>query len=303
MDATPGPCDNVGVPPSLRVLLAAALFATGGALIKACEFPSLQRAGTRAAIAAVTIFLLLPSARRWPNARILRLAPAYFGATCLFVVANSLTTAANAIFLQAAAPLWLVLFAPWLLHEPLTRRDVLVLLGVGIGMALFFVAPAEAVATAPDPRLGDWVAIASGVSWALLLLGLRWLAKGGRDEGPAAIAWGNALTFPVAFALMPLVGQTPVTGGAQDWVVITVLGTLQVGLAYVLLIRGIGEVPAVRASLLLMIEPALNPVIAWAVHGERPHALAIAGGVIIVGVVFASTVTVRRQRNVASTPQ
>lgn len=300
MDGACSPCDNVRVPPSLRLLLAAALFATGGALIKACEFPSLQRAGTRAAIAAVTIFLLLPAARRWPNARILRLAPAYFGATCLFVVANSLTTAANAIFLQSAAPLWLVLFAPWLLKEPLTKKDLLVLLGVGIGMALFFVAPATVAATAPDPRLGDQIAIASGVSWALLLLGLRWLARAGRDEAPAAIAWGNVLTFPAAFALMPLVGQTPVVGSTQDWVVIIVLGTLQVGLAYVMLVRGIGGVPAVRASLLLMIEPALNPVIAWAAHGETPHPLAITGGVIIVGVVAASSVVGRRQDDAAT---
>lgn len=281
--------------PSLRVLLAGALFASGGALLKACDFPSLQRAGIRAAIAALTIFLLLPAARRWPNARILRLAPAYFGATCLFVVANSLTTAANAIFLQSAAPLWLVLLGPWLLHEKPTRRDLATLFFVAIGMALFFVAPATVAATAPDPRLGDQIAIVSGISWAFLLVGMRWLARTGADETPAAIAWGNALMFPFAFALMPVVGQTPITGSTQDWVVIVVLGTLQVGLAYVLLIRGIEGVPAVRASLLLMIEPALNPTIAYFVHGERPHALAILGGVVIVGTVTVSSVLAHRQ--------
>ncbi len=295
MDADDRGCDNVRVPPPLRVLLAAALFATGGALLKACDFPSLQRAGTRAAIAAITIFLLLPAARRLPNARILRLVPPYFGSTCLFVVANSLTTAANAIFLQSAAPLWLVLLGPWLLKETPTRRDLWTLLFVGIGMTLFFVAPANTAATAPDPRLGDLVAIASGASWAMLLLGLRWLARTGHDEAPAAIAWGNALTCPIAFALMPVFDQTPIGGSAQDWVVIAVLGTLQVGLAYALLVRGLAGVPAVRASLLLMIEPALNPTIAFFVHGERPHALAIAGGVLIVGAVAANSVFARNR--------
>lgn len=295
MDAGAAAWQKARVSPSLRVLLAAALFASGGALLKMCEFPSLQRAGTRAAIAAATIFLLLPAARRLPNARILRLAPAYFGATCLFVVANSLTTAANAIFLQSAAPLWLVLFAPWLLHEPITRRDLCVLAGVGVGMALFFVAPTEAVATAPDPRLGDWIAIASGVSWALLLLGMRWLSRTGGDEAPAAIAWGNLLTCPLALALMPVVGQAPIAGSVQDWIVIVALGTLQVGLAYVMLIRGIAGVPAVRASLLLMIEPALNPAIAFLVHGETPHPLAIAGGGVILATVTANSVLARDQ--------
>jgi drug/metabolite transporter, DME family len=284
------------VPPAFRLLLTAALFASGGALLKACDFPALQRAGLRAALAAVTIFALLPEARRWPNARMLRVAPAYFGATCLFVVANALTTAANAIFLQSAAPLWLVLLAPWLLHERPTRRDVATLVGVGTGMTLFFVAPVRAVATAPDPRLGDWIAVASGVSYALLLVGMRWLARSGTGEQSAAIAWGNVITCPLAFALMPVFGQQPIAGSAQDWVVISVLGVLQVGLAYAILVRAIPHVPALRASLVMMVEPVLNSVVAWLVHGEVPHWLAALGGALIVGTVLLTTLRRRGPR-------
>ncbi len=271
-------------------MLTAALFASGGALLKACEFPSLQRAGLRAAIAAATIFVLLPEARRWPTARMLRLAPAYFGATCLFVVANTLTTAANAIFLQSTAPLWLVLLAPWLLRERASRGDLVTLVGVGVGMTLFFVAPARAVATAPEPRLGDWIAVASGVSYALLLLGMRWLARSGSGEQSAAVAWGNVVTCPLAFALMPLFGQQPIVGSTQDWIVIAVLGVLQVGLAYTILVRAIPHVPALRASLVMMVEPVLNSVVAWLVHGEVPHPLAALGGAAIVGTVLLTTV-------------
>ncbi|HEX6810128.1 MAG TPA: DMT family transporter [Planctomycetota bacterium] len=274
------------MPAALSILLAGALFATGGALIKSCDYPSLQRAGMRAAIAAMALFVLLPEARRWPTARILRLVPAYFGATCLFVVANTLTTAANAIFLQSAAPLWLILLGPWLLRERPSRADLVALACIAVGMSLFLLSPTEAVATAPDPQLGDWIAIASGVSYALLLLGMRWLGRAGQGEACAAIAWGNALTFPIAFALMPAVGQTPVVGDAQDWVVILVLGVFQVGVAYTLLVRAIERVPAMRASLLLMIEPALNPLITWLAHGETPRPTAIAGGALIVGAVL-----------------
>jgi DME family drug/metabolite transporter len=285
------------MPPVLRLLLTAALFASGGALLKACEFPALQRAGLRAALAALTIFALLPEARRWPSWRILRLAPAYFGATCLFVVANALTTAANAIFLQSTAPLWLVLLGPWLLHERPTRTDLITLVGVGLGMTLFFVAPARAVATAPDPRLGDWVAVASGISYALLLAGMRWLARSGTGEQCAAIAWGNVVTCPLAFALMPLFAQQPTLGSTQDWVVITVLGVFQVGLAYTILVRAIPHVPALRASLVMMVEPVLNSVVAWLVHGEVPHWLAAAGGVLIVGTVLVAALGRRGGRS------
>ncbi|MBL8755864.1 MAG: DMT family transporter [Planctomycetes bacterium] len=285
------------MPPVFRLMLTAALFASGGALLKACDFPSLQRAGVRAAIAAAAIFVLLPEARRWPNARILRLVPAYFGATVLFVVANSLTTAANAIFLQSAAPLWIVLLGPLLLHEKPSRLDVLTLLGVGAGMGLFFVAPTEVQATAPNPRLGDWIAIASGLSYALLLLGMRWLSRAGQGEQSAAVAWGNALTFPIALALMPAFGQTPIVGSGGDWAVILVLGTFQVGLAYAILVRAIAFVPAMRASLVMMIEPVLNSVVAWLVHGERPHWLAGLGGVLILGTVATTAVLARRARD------
>lgn len=286
MDAAGQACDNPPpVPSALRVLLAGALFATGGTLIKLQTLPSLQRAGSRALVAALVIFALWPAARRLPNRRILLLVPAYFGATCLFVVANTLTTASNAIFLQSTAPLWVVLLAPLLLRERPTRVDLLVLAGVGLGMAGFFAAPADAAPTAPEPRLGDWLAVASGVSYALLLLGLRWLSRASTGEEGAAVAWGNLLTFPLALALMPLVGQRPVLGVAADWVVVGLLGVFQVGLAYVLLARGLAGVPAARASLLLMIEPALSTLLAWVVHGETPKPLAAAGGAVILATV------------------
>jgi len=281
------------VPPGLQLLLTGVLFASGGAMLKLCEFPSLQRAGLRAAIAAIALFSLLPEARRRPTWRMLRIAPAYFGATVLFVIANAKTTAANAIFLQSTAPLWLVLLGPLLLRERATARDLLVLAGIAGGMVLFFVAPAEVIQTAPDPRLGDWFAIASGLSYALLLLGLRWLARSG-GEAAAAIAWGNLLTCPIALLLMPVFGQDPIAGSARDWLVIGYLGVFQVGLAYTLMTRAIAHVTAVRAALLAMIEPPLNALLAWLVHGEVPHWLAAAGGMLIMGTVVAAALLAAR---------
>jgi drug/metabolite transporter (DMT)-like permease len=286
------------VRPETRVLLAGCLFASGGALLKCCDFPALQRAGLRAAVAALAVFALLPEARRWPNARILRLLPAYFGATCLFVVANALTTAANAIFLQSTAPLWLALLSPLLLREPPSRRDLVTLVAIGVGMTLCCLAPTAAVATAPNPTLGNLMALGSGVSFAALLLGMRRLGQQAPGEACAAIAWGNAATFPTAFALLPVVGQTPIAGSAGDWLTILVLGVFQVGAAYALLVRAMPRVPAVRASLLLMVEPALNPLLAYAVHGETPHGLVVLGGALILGTTLLSSLlgTLPRRR-------
>ena len=60
-------------------------------------------------------------------------------------------------------------------------------------------------------------------------------------------------------------------------------GVLQIGVAYLCLTLGIRRVPAFTASLLLLVEPALNPVWAWLVHRERPGAWAVAGGLLIIG--------------------
>lgn len=273
------------MPPSLRVFCAGALFSLGGALIKLCSFPSLQSAGLRAVVAALALFALLPEARRWPSRRALLLLVPYFGATCLFVVANTLTTAANTIFLQSTYPFWVTLLAPLLLHERPKRSELVVLGCIGVGMTCFFVAPAVAIATAPEPRLGDLLAMVSGLSYGLLLLGFRWLGRDGGTDQCAAVAWGNVITAPVALALAPMCGQTLVLGDAVSWASIAVLGVFQVGLAYALLVRAIPKVPAVQASLLLMIEPALNPVLAFFAHGEVPHWLAIVGGVVILAAV------------------
>jgi drug/metabolite transporter (DMT)-like permease len=191
--------------------------------------------------------------------------------------------------------MWVLLLGPLLLQERASRRDLLVFACIAAGLVLFFAAPATAQRTAPDPRTGDLFAIASGISFALLLIGMRWLARHGPDETSAALAWSNAFALPLAFLLMPLAGQTPMAGTAHDWLVITVLGVFQVGLAYVVLARAIGLVPAARASLLLMIEPALNPVITFFVHGETPHALAVAGGATIVGGVAIGSVLAHRR--------
>ncbi|HZN02546.1 MAG TPA: DMT family transporter, partial [Candidatus Polarisedimenticolia bacterium] len=78
--------------------------------------------------------------------------------------------------------------------------------------------------------------------------------------------------------------------GAPDLAALLYLGAIQIGLAYALLTTGLARVRAVDASLLLFLEPVLNPVWAFLVHGERPPGAAIAGGLLILGATFVKTV-------------
>src|SRR5439155_11723572 len=213
----------------LRVLAAALTFSIGGAGIKACELTSWQVASFRSGIAAVTLLILLPEARRGWNARAALVGIAYAATVTLFVLANKLTTSANTIFLQSTAPLYILLLSPWLLREAIRGRDVAVMAVVGIGMALLFVGTERRYATAPDPFHGNILATLSGLSWALTLMGLRWM---GRREGAGsavpAVVIGNLIAFFVGlpFAL-PVIGARPL-----DWAIVGGLGTIQIGIAY-----------------------------------------------------------------------
>lgn len=270
----------------LALLAAAAIFSTGGAAFKAVTLTAWQVAGARSAVAAVVLLLAIPEARGKWTWRMVPVAAAYAATLITFVLANRLTTSANAIFLQSAAPLYVLLMGPLLLHEPVRRSYLFYMGAVAGGMALFFLSSEPAVATAPDPARGNFIAVLSGIAYACMLVGLRWLTRGRKDNpGLATAVMGNLIA---ALAVMPM--ALPL-GPARtaDAAVILYLGVVQIGLAYVLLTRAMRHVPAVEATTLLMIEPVLNPIWAWLIHGEAPGLGPLAGGALILSATLAHT--------------
>ena len=274
----------------IQLVLAALLFSTGGAAIKACALSGWQVASFRSGMAAMVILLFVPAARRGWSRRTVLVGLAYATTVILFALANKLTTAANSIFLQSAAPLYILLLGPWLLREPIQRRDIPIMGLATVGLTMFFVGTQSPQATAPDPLRGNILAALAGVSWALTIVGLRWLARGENPKSEirnpqspkstvAAVVMGNLIACGVALPwALPVASSTP-----TDWAIITLLGVFQIGLAYVLLTKGIGRITALEASLLLLIEPVLNPIWALLVHGEEPGAWALVGGLLILG--------------------
>jgi drug/metabolite transporter (DMT)-like permease len=236
---------------------------------------------------------------------VLLVSAAFAMTLTLFVTANKLTTAANAIFLQSTAPLWVLLAGPLLLGERTTRADVVFMGVVALGMALFFVGADAPQATAPDPLRGNVLAALSGIAWAGTVLGLRWVGRApappslevtadtAAGEVPAA-AGDLALTKVVAGNVLACVVCLPLalpveSASAASWLVVLYLGVVQIGVAYLALASAMPHVPALEASTLLLVEPGLNPVWAYLVHGERPAPLAWAGGALIVLSALAKT--------------
>lgn len=268
--------------PRLQIMLAALLMSTSGAAIKTCvSFSSWQVASFRAGIAATVLLLVVPGVLRNVNIRTVAVGGAYAGASVLFVLATKLTTSANAIFLQSTSPITIVLLSTWLLKEPLRRRDALFMGALAVGLSLFFLGSYQPTSSAPDPVRGNLFALVSGLFWAVTVVGLRWLAHAGKSTGntaSAAVTFGcviaSAITLPMALPVQQ--------SHASDWLTIIYLGTFGVALVFLLLSRAMKEVTAIETGLILLLEPALNPLWAWMLQGENPGIPALAGGVIIL---------------------
>ena len=274
------------------ILASAVLFSTGGAAIKTGAFSAAQVSAVRSGIAATVLAVYLLSVRggRLTIDRHLLAAGALYATTLtLFVAANKLTTAANAIFIQAAAPLYILVLAPSLLGERWTWRDLAHVGALAVGLVLCFAGQEAPTLSAPDPATGNLLAALAGATWAGTLLFLRHLGKSSPDEagGLGAVIVGNAMAALVAIPL----AWPPPSAPAAAWATMVYLGVFQLGLAYVFFTRAIRQVTALEASLLLLIEPVLNPVWTWLVHGESPGASTIVGGGVIVAATAVRAAT------------
>ena len=283
--------------PRSKIIAAAVLFSTGGAAIKWCGFGAWQLAAARATIAMLTILVLLPEARRGWSWRTVVVGFAYAATTLLYVQANKHTTAASAIFLQSTSPLFILLLAPWLLGEHATRRDIAQMAVMGAGMVLFLFGIDRPSATAPNPALGNALAAICAVTWAFTVMGYRWLAGRGLSVAAAAVS-GNVVAATFSFVM----AQPLTAGRPTDWAVVVFLGVCQLGIPYLFLARAVPRVRALEVGLFLLIEPVLNPIWAWLVHGETPGPTTIAGGVLILGATAGRMILDVKQPVRASIP-
>src|ERR1700726_1125097 len=122
----------------LLLIVTAILWSLGGVLIKSIEWNPLAIAGGRSGIAVLVLGTFFPSLWRKISWKALPGALAYTATVTLFVFATKLTTAANAIFLQYTAPIYIAMISPWYLGERTKWHDWLLVLLALSGVGLFF---------------------------------------------------------------------------------------------------------------------------------------------------------------------
>ena len=266
----------------LMLVVAAALWSLGGVLIKSVHWHPLAIAGARSLIAAATVLMLMPRPRFAWSVPQVGGAVCYAGTVLLFVCANKLTTAANAIFLQYTAPIYIAVFGAWFLHERSTRLDWILIVATQVGIGLFFLDDLQ-----PGNFLGNLCALASGLCYAALVLLLRLQ----RESSPfESVLLGNILTGLIGLPFM--LASSP---GEGSWWALAALGVVQLGIPYVLFARAIRHVRALEASLISALEPVLNPVWVLIFLHEQPGQWALLGGLVVVfSAVTRGLLTTRR---------
>lgn len=262
--------------------LTAAMWSVGGLFIKSVNANPLAIAGVRSAIASIVFLLVLKRPKMtWSLAQI-GAALSMSATGILFVTANKMTTAANAILLQFTAPIYVAILGAWLLKEKTKLLDWMTVLFVMGGMALFFL---DNIST--KGAMGNMVAAASGISFAFFTIFMRMQKDGSPME---SVLLGNIFTAVIGLPF--LYGSVP---DASGWLNLTVLGVVQVGIPYILYSRAIKHATALEAILIPIIEPLLNPVWVFIILGETPGLTALAGGIVVLAVITIRCILVMKK--------
>lgn len=267
----------------LLLLTAAALWSINGLLVKSPTMQALplsdrgpMLACYRALVAAICLLPLV----RWHRVRLrpamLPMVLSFAAMNALFVTALTLTSAAATIFLQYTSAVWAFLFGAMFLGERITRDNL-----VALAFALAGIACIVAGGWQGADLTGMILALGSGVAYGGVVVSLR--ALHAEDS-----AWLIVINHLVAgIVLLPWVASRGVWPTGGQWLIIVALGALQMGLPYLLFARGVAYVSAQEASLITLLETALNPLWVWLAWNERPEtATLIGGGLILSGLLY-----------------
>ncbi len=275
------------------LVIASILWSIAGFLIKLIDLNAMAIAGFRSGIAAIIIFMymkmIIPGKWKTKLTKIKLLgACSYAANSLLFILANKLTTSANAILLQFTAPIWVALFCSWFLKEKVRKSDWAAIFAVMFGMLLFFIGDLKT-----GHIIGNIISIISGIGMAGFVI----LAKLETEDEPVELVLiGNIINFviclPFCFGSLSYIT-------ADSVLLLIIFGVFQLGIPYILYTEAIKHVSSLEAILITVLEPLLNPVWVYIIADEPPGILAVIGGSIVILAVLIRGIYQTKVKNQA----
>lgn len=263
----------------LMMALTASLWSIGGIFLKLVSWNAFLIAGSRSLLAAGVLgaFMYFSKIPFKINKYSIGAACSLVGVLICFVVANKLTTAANAIILQYTAPIFILIISILFLHHKVHKKEVIIVSVTAIGIVFFFFDQLS-----PGNILGNLLAILAGFLLAIMFLVVGF--GGGEDD---SIRLSGMLIGHILTAIVGIPIGLPLTESfaGSEIICIIILGIVQLGIPYVLYALAAKDCSPLACSLIGMIEPILNPVWVFIFDGETPGFYALVGGVIVIAAV------------------
>ena len=207
-----------------------------------------------------------------------------------FVLAVSMTSVANVVFILAAMPVFAAIFSRVWLGEVISRRMIWTMLGVFVGLSVIVMG---STAQPGANWHGDALALVVAGCFAAALTAVRTLrATPMLPAVPIALIGGALLMLPFVDVLGPL---------GQWWPLFLGHGAF-IALASGLMVLGPRYVSSAEVALLILLESIFAPLLVWAIVGENPGPWALTGGAVVVSVLVVSNAVVLLRRRPRITP-
>lgn len=278
----------------IYISFCALLWSSGGLFIKVLTLDAFQISFYRSLIAAITIIII--SLYRKINLKFefeiisILCSITYAFILVLFVIATKLTTAANAIFLQFTAPIYLLILEPVFLKTKFEKKNLYALIFCFIGMTLFFFGKLDL-----SGIKGNLFAIGSGISFALFSLFLKWKKQIHKSESTIIyIVTGNILVCIFCFPIV----MNKLTVDSSQLLILLYMGIFQIGISYIIFNEGIKYISATESMIIAMLEAVLNPIWVFIGVGEIPTLYSIIGSVIIILAIVWRTLFIKRDEKI-----
>ena len=196
-----------------------------------------------------------------------------------FHVALTGTKVANASFIGNVAPILAVIGGALFFRERPPGR-----VWPALGLALIGAWVMAGMSALKNIGYGDAFALNAAVAYAAYLLIIKRVRSG--LDGASATLGSAAVSALVLAVAAKLHGEKLIPTSALGWTIVVLLGVVSHAMGQGLTSVAIGRVPVGLVALVILAQPPVSALIAWAVLGEAMSPLQMAGGAVILVAVF-----------------
>jgi len=201
-----------------------------------------------------------------------------------FVMAVTQTSVANVVFIFASMPIFAAIFGKLFLGEGISRRMVLTMLGVFVGLGIIAYGSGENEIASWK---GDLWAVYVCVAYAGALTAVRKVKDISMVPAiPLSYIGAGLIFLPFVSPMGPMLDQWHLFLGHGAFIAV----------ATCFLTLGPRYISSAEVSLLILLESVLAPILVWAVVGEDPGRWALVGGVVVIGALLVSNMVVLMRR-------